>query len=318
MRGATNSLQGVAFRIGGIVFHRRDETRQGEKRYPENPESDSGNRWLKISTLKAFSLTFCKIYLQRRGRFPYKRCLRGGYKFMRNPRKSNVLIVDAEPVARCGLLHIINSHADLRICAEADSLPAARAACERWKPEVVVLDVALGGGEGFAFVKELPRWNANLCVVAFTGLEDTASVQRALRAGACGYVTRRDPVTALLGAIVGGLAGERHLGPRAEHMLLETLAMGRVQMEDDDLTLLSERERQVYRLIGEGLRTRAVAAELHLSVKTVETHRQRIKEKLHLQSGAELQHRAAVFHATGRGAQNGFERDSGRELRPLS
>ena len=236
---------------------------------------------------------------------------------MRNPRKSNVLIVDAEPMARCGLLHTINSHTALQICAEADSLPAARSACERWKPEVVVLDVALGGGEGFALVKELPRWNPNLCVVAFTGLEDTASVQRALRAGVCGYVTRRDPVTALLGAILGALVGERHVGPRVEHVLLETLASGKVQMEDDELTLLSERERQVFRLIGEGLRTRAVAAELRLSVKTVETHRQRIKEKLRLQDGAELLHRAVVFHAVGRSGNNGVSRDARMDLRQL-
>jgi len=236
---------------------------------------------------------------------------------MRNPRKSNVLIVDAEPVARCGLSHIINSHAELRICAEADSPPAARAACERWKPEVVVLDVALGGGEGFALVKELPRWNAALCVVAFTGLEDTASVQRALRAGAAGYVTRRDPVTALLRAITGALAGERHVGPRVEHVLLETLAMGRVQMEEDDLTLLSERERQVFRLIGEGLRTRAVAGELRLSVKTVETHQQRIKEKLRLQTGAELQHRAVVFHALGSVGNSGVGGNARMGLRQV-
>lgn len=236
---------------------------------------------------------------------------------MRNPSKSNVLIVDAEPVARCGLSQIINSHKALRICGEADSLPAAREACERWRPEVVVLDVALGGGEGFALVKELPRWNAALCVVAFTGLEDTASVQRALRAGVAGYVTRRDPVTALIGAIIGALAGQRRVGPRVEHLLLETLAMGKVQMEDDDLTLLSERERQVFRLIGEGLRTRAVAGELRLSIKTVETHRQRIKEKLRLQTGAELQHRAVVFHALGSGGKSGISGSGQMDLRQM-
>ena len=217
---------------------------------------------------------------------------------MRTQRKANVLLVDAEPVMRCGLLHLINSHAALQVCGEAETLPAAREACERWRPDAVVLDVAMGGGEGFALVKELPRWNAALRVVAFTGLEDAASVQRALRAGVCGYVTRRDPVSALLGAITGALAGERHVGPRVEHVLLETLASGRVQMEADDLALLSERERQVFQLLGGGLRAGAVASEMRLSVKTVETHQKRIKEKLHLRDGAELQHRATIFHAT--------------------
>lgn len=215
---------------------------------------------------------------------------------MRNPRKTNVLIVDAEPVARCGLIHIIDSHETLSICAEADSLPAARSACEKWKPDIVVLDVSLAGGEGFSIVKEFPRWSANVSVVAFTGLEDSASVHRALRSGVLGYVTRRDPVTALLRAIASALKGERYLAPRAEHVLLETLACGKVQMEGNELAQLSERERQVFRLIGDGLKTRAVAAELRLSVKTIETHRQRIKEKLKLRNGVELQHRAVVFH----------------------
>ena len=217
---------------------------------------------------------------------------------MRIQRKASVLLVDAEPVMRCGLLHLINSHAVLQVCGEAETLPAARAACERWKPEVVVLDVAKGGGEGFALVKELPRWNAALRVVAFTGLEDAASVQRALRAGVCGYVTRRDPVAALLAAITGALAGERHVGPRVEHVLLETLARGAVRVEEDELAPLSERERQVFQLLGGGLKASAVAAEMRLSVKTVETHQKHIREKLGLRDGADLQRRATIFHAT--------------------
>ena len=216
---------------------------------------------------------------------------------MRTQKKASVLLVDAEPVMRCGLLHLINSHAALHVCAEAETLPAARAACEKWKPDAVVLDVAMGGGEGFALVRELPRWNAALCVVAFTGLEDAASVQRALRAGVSGYVTRRDPVAALLGAITGALAGERHVGPRVEHVLLETLARGRVRVEEDELAALSERERQVFALLGGGLKAGAVAVEMRLSVKTVETHQKHIREKLRLRDGAELQHRATIFHA---------------------
>ena len=217
---------------------------------------------------------------------------------MRTQRKASVLLVDAEPVMRCGLLHLVNSHAALHVCGEAGTLPAARAACERWKPDVVVLDVAMNGGEGFALVKELPRWNPTVAVVAFTGLEDTASVQRALRAGVCGYVTRVDPVASLLGAIMGALVGERHVGPRVEHVLLETLALGSVRMGADELAGLSERERQVFRLIGSGLKAGAVAAELRLSVKTVETHQKHIREKLHLRDGTDLQRRATIFHAT--------------------
>ncbi len=216
---------------------------------------------------------------------------------MRTPKKANVLLVDAEPVMRCGLLHIVNSHAALHVCGEAETLPAARAACEHWKPDVVVLDVAMDGGGGFALVKELPRWNASLRTVAFTSLEDAGSVQRALRAGVCGYVTKKDTVAALLAAITGALAAERHVGPRVEQVLLDTLARGTMQVEDDELAPLSERERQVFRLLGNGLKAGAVAVELRLSVKTVETHQKRIKEKLDLRDGAALQRKATIFYA---------------------
>ena len=226
---------------------------------------------------------------------------------MRTQRKASVLIVDAEPVMRCGLLHLINSHEALHVCAEAGTLPAARAACERWKPDVVVLDVAMGGGEGFALARELPHWSPKVAVVAFTALEDAASVQRALRAGVCGFVTRVDPVGALLEAVVGALAGLRHIGPRVEHVLLETLALSPVSVATDGLAGLSERERQVFALLGRGLKAGAVAVELRLSVKTVETHQKHIKEKLRLRDGTDLQRRATIFHMAqaGPGQENG-------------
>jgi DNA-binding NarL/FixJ family response regulator len=216
---------------------------------------------------------------------------------MRNQKKAQVLIVDAEPVMRCGLLHLLNSHPELEVCAEAATLPLARSAFARWRPEVVLVELALAGGAGFSLVQELRGECPALAVVAFTRLEDTGSVQRALRAGVSGYVTRLDPVEALVEAVLAARGGRRFLAPRVAEALLETLAQGRVEMARDDLATLSERERQVFRLIGEGRRTCAIAVELGLSVKTVETHRQHIKEKLGLRDGLALQRRAALWAA---------------------
>jgi DNA-binding NarL/FixJ family response regulator len=204
-----------------------------------------------------------------------------------------VVIADAEPVARCGLRHLIESHEALRLCAEAEHLPLARELCVKHKPAVLVLDPAMG--DGFAFIRDLRRWSARTQVVAFTALGDAASVQRAFKAGACGYVTRRDPVAALLGAIVGAVSGERHVGPGVERVLLEKLATGGVEMRGEMETTLSMRELEVFRLLGAGRETREVASALRLSVKTIESHQQRIKEKLRLLSGAELRRRAALF-----------------------
>lgn len=213
------------------------------------------------------------------------------------PKKSTVLIADAEAVARCGLVHLVNSHKELRVCGEADGLPGARELCTRLKPDIVVVDPAMG--DGFAFIRDVRRWSVRAQVVAVTGLEDALSVQRAFQAGVCGYVTRRDPVAAVMAAIVGAVRGERHVGPRVEHVLLEQLAHGGVEMSGVAEAVLSNRELEIFHLIGRGLGTRAVAEELRVTVKTVETHRQRIKEKLGIASGTDLARRAALFHGAG-------------------
>jgi DNA-binding NarL/FixJ family response regulator len=211
---------------------------------------------------------------------------------MPNSRKANVLVVDAEAVARFGLVQLINSQALLRVVGEAETLPVARELTSRLKPEVVVLDLAMG--DGVHFIEELVRSKARPKVVAFTALEDALSVQRAFQAGVCGYVTRRDPVADLMAAIVAAVDGKRHVGPRIERVLLERLSCAAVHLGDDEMEVLSQRERQVFRLLGAGHSGRAIAEELGVSVKTVETHRQRIKEKLRLKTGAELNRRAVL------------------------
>lgn len=213
---------------------------------------------------------------------------------MSNNRKISVLIVDAHPIARLGLVHLLNGHGRLRVCGEADSSPTARELCARHRPDLAVLDLALG--DGFGLLKEFPRWAPGIRVVAFTSLEDALSVQRAFQGGAHGYVTRLDPVAELLTAIDCTLAGQRHAAPRVAHLLLDRLACGSVELHGSAEAALSNRELQIFRAIGRGLGTRAVADELKVSVKTVETHRQRIKDKLHLKDGVDLQRRAVLFH----------------------
>ena len=216
---------------------------------------------------------------------------------MRTPRKANVLLVEAEPVLRFGLQQLINAQPHLTVCAEAESLPAARAACAKWKPELVMLEVGMNGGEGFALIKELPRWHPAVAVVAFSALEDMASVTRALRAGAMGYATRRDALAAVLGVIAGALRGERSVSPRVERLMLEVMVMSGMGTAPDELAALSERERQVFTLMGEGRKTGALAVELGLSVKTVESHQKHIREKLGVRDGAALLRRATLFQA---------------------
>ncbi len=212
-----------------------------------------------------------------------------------------MLVVDAEPLARHGLVDVLQRQPDLQIGAEAGSIAEARDLSARLQPQVLVLDPAQE--DGFAFIKELPRWSAQTRVVALTRLEDAESVQRAFQCGVHGYVTRRDPAAAVVSAVLGALKEERYLGPRAQRALLGELARGSVHVEENELTRLSHRERDVFSRIGAGHATRTIAEELHVSVKTVETHRQRIREKLGLASGSELIRRAVLF--SGRTIPNG-------------
>lgn len=209
-------------------------------------------------------------------------------------QKSTVLVFEQEPITRAGLVHHIQTHERLCVCATAAAQAEARTLCAEWRPALVVMDCLAPGGLGL--MKELPRWSPGVQVVCFTQAEDTLSVQRVLRAGARGYVTRCDSAEALLQTLLGVLAGERQVGPRVSEALLKTLACGGVEVRNSEAAALSNRELEVYRLVGQGLGTRSVAEQLHLSVKTVETHRERIKEKLHLSNGADLQRRAILFH----------------------
>ncbi len=220
---------------------------------------------------------------------------------MEIPRKCSVLAADAEPLARRGLVSLINEHAPWQVCAEAESMAQARELCALHRPDVLVLDPAQG--DGFTLIRDLPRWSGQTRVVVLTRLADAVSVQRAFQAGACGFITRCDPVPALLSALEGALRGERYMGPRAQRTLLGELARGSVQMDQGELRRLSQRELDVFQRIGAGLATRVIAEDLHMSVKTVESHRQRIKEKLGLASGAELMHRAVLCR--GEAAGNG-------------
>jgi DNA-binding NarL/FixJ family response regulator len=206
--------------------------------------------------------------------------------------KANVVVVDAEPLARLGLVQLINSHSTLRVCAEADSAPLARQAWSQHKLDLVVLDLAISGGEGFALLKELPRWHPDARVVVCTRFDDAISVHRAFKAGACGYVTRRDPADEVIAAIVAALKGERHIGGSVRDLIIDQFARSEV---DHPEKALSPRELQVYRLLGYGGSARKIATQLHLDFKTIETHLMRVRKKLNVSTLAELRRRAILF-----------------------
>ena len=209
--------------------------------------------------------------------------------------KTTVVIIHPEPIVRCGLVAIINAHEALRIAGETGALREARDLCARVKPGVIILDPAMEGGEGLRLLRDLPKWAPKAKAVAFTGHAEAADVQQAFEAGVSAYLTKDDGVETVLAAVVGAAAGERHFGPGVERILIERLSAGAIEMRSSLEQALSNREMQIFRLVGAGRAAREVAETLGVSVKTVESHQQRMKQKLRLRSGAELRQRAACF-----------------------
>jgi two-component system invasion response regulator UvrY len=217
---------------------------------------------------------------------------------MKSQVRFSVVVIDPEPVARYGLVSLLGSHNELQVVGESESLRTGRELCGKLKPHVVVIDPAMEGGEGFVFLKDLPRWAPNARSVAFSSVEDAACVQRALAAGASGYVTRRDPLTTVIAAVSGAITGERHVGPRIAKLLLDRIATGAVDFQAGIASRLSAREWQIFRMMGEGSAPREMAGTLGVSVKTVESHQQRIKLKLEARSATELRRQAALYLAS--------------------
>lgn len=219
---------------------------------------------------------------------------------MDTPRKTRVMVVDGTPLCRVGILRVLSEDDSLEICAEAGEAPEARRLCAETRPDIIVLDVvSVERGDGLGLIRDFARLHRAAGVLVIAPGEDAHSLQVAFEAGARGYVSRQDHAGQVLAGMKALRSGLRFASRRVAHLLLEHLATGklgaRVDAAGNFTSALSAREMEIFRLIGAGLGCTAIARELGLSVKTVETHRGRMKEKLHLASGEELNRRAAQW-----------------------
>lgn len=216
---------------------------------------------------------------------------------MRTYPKTRVLLIEAEPMARRGLAALLKAQEGLEIAARAGTIAEGRALCEKLRPELVVVDVAMDGREGLGLVREMRRAVPGVKVVALTRLEDAASIREALGAGVVGYVSRLDPEEALLTAVAEVLAGRKYVGPRATAGLLEAfVADGWTRAAQPDVSLLTRRERQIFWLLGEGLKVCDIGEKLKIAVTTVETHVKHTRTKLRLGSLTALRRSATLGH----------------------
>src|SRR4051812_15221957 len=194
--------------------------------------------------------------------------------------KTRVVLVDDHPVVRQGLARLINDEADLTVCAEADGAAAALEVIQQLKPDLVVVDISMGGTDGIELIKDLRVRFPGLPALVLSMHDESLYAERVLRAGAKGYVMKQEAPEKVMTAIRRVLAGEVYVSEKIAGRLLKAMSGTKGPASESPLDRLSDRELQVFRLIGSGLSVREIADKLFLSVKTIETHREHIKEKL--------------------------------------
>lgn len=207
--------------------------------------------------------------------------------------KHRILLVDDHAIVREGFTEVINGQPDLQVCGEADSAPAAMKAVEQLEPDLVVVDLSLQGGSGLDLIKNLKVLHPILPILVLSMHDESLYAERALRAGALGYVMKRQDSATLLHAIHDVLNGQVFLTPFMRERMLRKVVGAHTLPDGSGIEELSDREVEVFQMLGEGLSARQIAKKLNLSVSTVETHRAHIKQKLHVRTTGELI-RAAV------------------------
>ena len=200
---------------------------------------------------------------------------------------ARILIVDDHPIVRLGIRQMISGERDLEICGEADSADAARQLVASARPDLAIVDLSLAEGTGLALIRALRESGPDLPVLVLSMHDEALFAERVLRAGARGYIMKREAITGLVGAIRQVLAGSIYVSATMAQTVLERIGQeGAVPA--GPLGNLTDRELEVFDLIGRGLRTSEIAEQLGVSVKTIETYRSNIKTKLDLKDATDL------------------------------
>ncbi|MDI6451286.1 response regulator transcription factor [Anaerobaca lacustris] len=209
------------------------------------------------------------------------------------PAKHRIVIVDDHPIVRQGLAQLIEQEDDLHICGQAEDAHEAIRAIRELNPNLVIVDISLRTSSGIDLIKDIKAQFPALPVLTLSMHDEALYAERALRAGARGYIMKQEAPEEVVTAIRRVLAGTTYISQGMAAKMVNKIVAGPGEKNASPVDRLSDRELEVFRLIGEGYGTREMAEKLYLSVKTIETYRAHIKEKLNLQDANELL-RAAI------------------------
>jgi DNA-binding NarL/FixJ family response regulator len=199
-----------------------------------------------------------------------------------------ILIVDDHPMMRMGLAQLIGNEPDLQVAAEADNAAQATSLALKYKFDLAVLDISLPDKNGLELIKDLRALRPELPMLVVSMHDEMIYAERVLRAGGRGYIMKQEGGEKFLAAIRQVLNGQVFVSHKMSARILDVFSGQKSDLTGSPVQKLSDREFEVFQLVGKGLSTRAIAEQLHLSGKTVEVHRAHIKEKLHLKSATDL------------------------------
>jgi DNA-binding NarL/FixJ family response regulator len=202
--------------------------------------------------------------------------------------KTRVLIVDDHAIVRFGIAQVINKQADLVVCGEEESAARALDAISSLKPDLVIADISLKDSSGLELMRNIKAQYPRMPVLVVSGHDESIYAEIAFRAGALGYLMKEEALEKILTAIRRVLTGAVYVSDALAARLLQQQIRGQTDIQESPVKSLSDREMEVFRLIGQWKKTRDIAEELHLSIKTIEYYREQIKRKLNLRDAAEL------------------------------
>jgi DNA-binding NarL/FixJ family response regulator len=202
--------------------------------------------------------------------------------------RQQILVVDDHPIVRFGLRRLLDQQRDLAVCSEAESTEEAEAALRKFHPDLLIVDISLKHGDGIELVKYARAHNPKMPILVLSMHDETIYAERVLAAGANGYVMKQAAPEEFLVALRRVLEGGVYVSEVVGSSMIRKLAAGGRYASADPIERLSNRELQILQIIGSGHSTRDAASALNLSMKTIESHRQRIKRKLNLTTGSQL------------------------------